>query len=189
MIKFFTPISLDLIHSLSNRWTRESINHLFTCIQCVWNFNLSSCSSKVLPFFLPSFLSTRYHPIPFENAFAQYEDAKRRMVGLEILRVLVKFRSFDQVSIAGAPRGIRKLENRSSDRSPPIWMPIDRSRAVSTPIFRAFVPRSVLPRPLFAFDCELWAIANQDSDYSSKRWMERGNVPLLLLFFARRHGV
>lgn len=26
--------------------------------------------------------------------------------------------------------------------------------------------RSVLPRPLFAFDCELWAIANQDSDYS-----------------------
>ena len=84
------------------------------------------------------------------------------------------------------PPRIRAI--RATDSSP--WIPIDRQgtrvcvQGSLSSIFRAFVPRSVSPRPLFAFDCdaELWAIANQDSDYS-RRGEWRGEVCLFACSF------
>lgn len=170
-------------------------NRSINFIQRVENFNLSS-----IRFFfnLFSFLFRKhFRPSPRwspdyvrENCDVEKDDdddesGKRSSPSLNFVRSFVRHRSV--IDLAWTPR-LGKSRWRMEKSEPPIWLPI-RSRAATTPIFRAFAPRSVLPRPLFAFDCELWAIANQDSDYSSKRWMERGNVPLLLLFFARRHGV
>lgn len=128
--KILHPHSCSIWFTHFRSDARESIDHLFARETNLSSIRLLFESSSI--FFL-FFVSTRYPRFRSKTLWIVSCGGirKRTIVERPFVPSLNFVRSFVRsLSIEGTPRRVRKLENRGdenrSDRSPPIWMPIDR---------------------------------------------------------------